>query len=1382
MYDCFIPQPAARCPHRGRRGAGAEQMGLRHELCGDDAAGHFIWYDESRLQTTRCFASIFTIPTYIGLGIWLWRRHRGWWPPLICLTSQVVRAACLALSLLPLGCLAGNAEVPLVVWLELAARVLWWLMLAFSGAEAEWELGMFVVPIITLPRFWTAVLRLHDGWNAGAFAEVVEWPACLVLLFSLALVRARVFPTALLDDAVGQQWQRASPLQRIFFGWCGPGRLRPRNAAPLATDGLAALPRRLRPAAAAEHLQLFWEARWVQSRDEVGGRQLAETLLEATKGARGALYRLAHDSAMLASFEFAARTADQVGYGMQHWAVLHAVGLAALLAALAVLRSHCHFGAATAALHSHAALLGALCRQTLVLRLCDRRDRAPLRGFRALSGPDTAAAVAFTSSAQDLWALPLGLTAAALLLWRRAGWGAAAGCGVLALCAVCCELLRNVPSLGRRQQRRSAPSSATVPLLPIQGQSGPAPSGGFNSAAVAKGMAEGIAAAAPLLALAALCAAAPDRGLSPGSAVGCGLLLRYAAACATSFPTVYAAAAAAAGPLERVAAYLVPAPADSDSRVESWAPNAPSPSASGSESEHSTEWGTRSRWSVAPGAGGPGDPLGEQAYVSLEGASFITSRWQGDYSRTGPALTHASLRLCPGDRLGVLGDAGAGKSLLLLALAGELRMIEGSREVKPAAVIAYAPPRPVVQWGRSLMDNVVAGHPLSRRRYAAVMRACVLPHSAREADAELRRAELSACAQARIALARALYRPAQVVLLDDPFASMEPRVAEQVSRRLFARDGPLGTAACAVAAPPVREWLIRRGCVTLVRIAGGCLRPIELTPRTAALRAMVAAAIACIRVVIEERPPPRSPSRAESEASSPHGKQRHLGLRLEPVPSGDFGTSGLARGGSIAGRLSSMVGIASGAGAGGGHTSPRVPPRTARQVQLPVAAAENSEQARWRGLHPDALAPVPAAVAQRCLQELERRDHARPLPDGSLCEAASTVPSQAQAEAAAIPAAAQQSDSAEAAASDDVSSGRLPAEGVQPEAAAWQPPAPPTAPSALRLLWTIYPSTARGWLLAAAAAALAAQGLAAAASFAIWHWAEWGGGGIGLGGAAGEALGQLAAAALAAGGASAAARAATDVLHGRGAVRGEMGGGGPRPPLGKAAAAAAEEQPCGLFPPRAAAAVGSGTAAAVAALVCCITDPLTAAGLVPLAIAVALSCRPLQRAHCELRRLADASAAAPTEHAAETWDGALVLRRSGPSRHTEDLQRTLTPHFRAGFTAAGLRQWAALRLGVFQAAAVLVVAACAAADSASASWTGLRTETVAALRIYLAVSADLPAAVLAAIDAGGVAVECMQEAAPKQPRRRSGVKPGSEFGDMHSLSTMRSARLNIQPV
>ncbi|WFD33099.1 hypothetical protein MSPP1_004156 [Malassezia sp. CBS 17886] len=193
-----------------------------------------------------------------------------------------------------------------------------------------------------------------------------------------------------------------------------------------------------------------------------------------------------------------------------------------------------------------------------------------------------------------------------------------------------------------------------------------------------------------------------------------------------------------------------------------------------------------------------------------------------DQSRAGTeppfALTHLSIEFPAGRRTLICGRVGAGKSLLLQALLHEADTLHG-RVICPRSpqdgiphnaaseraalsaldtahwtrpdLVAYAPQVPFLL-NTSIRDNILFGLPLgSRRRYHATIEACGLQRDLAEldrgdlTDVGENGTELSGGQKARVALARAVYSRASVLLLDDVLSAVDASTAKHVAQALF---------------------------------------------------------------------------------------------------------------------------------------------------------------------------------------------------------------------------------------------------------------------------------------------------------------------------------------------------------------------------------------------------------------------------------------------------------------------------------------------------------------------------------------------------------------------------------------------------------------------
>jgi ATP-binding cassette subfamily C protein CydC len=167
-----------------------------------------------------------------------------------------------------------------------------------------------------------------------------------------------------------------------------------------------------------------------------------------------------------------------------------------------------------------------------------------------------------------------------------------------------------------------------------------------------------------------------------------------------------------------------------------------------------------------------------------------------------PALSNVSLDLADGQRLGVLGSSGAGKSTVLHLLLRFWEVSHGRilvndtdvRQLQPAAVrgLFACLLQPPYLFSDTLSRNVGLGNPdLAPDAIAHALELVALTERANAMPDGLDTwvgdfgAALSSGERQRLALARALARPAPILLLDEPTAGLDPTLASQVLDRLM---------------------------------------------------------------------------------------------------------------------------------------------------------------------------------------------------------------------------------------------------------------------------------------------------------------------------------------------------------------------------------------------------------------------------------------------------------------------------------------------------------------------------------------------------------------------------------------------------------------------
>ncbi|XP_016134577.1 multidrug resistance-associated protein 1-like isoform X2 [Sinocyclocheilus grahami] len=168
-----------------------------------------------------------------------------------------------------------------------------------------------------------------------------------------------------------------------------------------------------------------------------------------------------------------------------------------------------------------------------------------------------------------------------------------------------------------------------------------------------------------------------------------------------------------------------------------------------------------------------------------------TFSWSKDST---PCLRRIDVKVQRGSLVAVVGHVGSGKSSLLSAMLGEMEKKSG--HVTVSGSVAYVPQQAWIQ-NATLKDNILFGRERKDRWYQKVLEACallpdleILP--ARDAtEIGEKGLNLSGGQKQRVSLARAVYRKADIYLLDDPLSAVDAHVGQHIFEKVIGPNGVL---------------------------------------------------------------------------------------------------------------------------------------------------------------------------------------------------------------------------------------------------------------------------------------------------------------------------------------------------------------------------------------------------------------------------------------------------------------------------------------------------------------------------------------------------------------------------------------------------------------
>jgi ABC-type multidrug transport system fused ATPase/permease subunit len=170
-----------------------------------------------------------------------------------------------------------------------------------------------------------------------------------------------------------------------------------------------------------------------------------------------------------------------------------------------------------------------------------------------------------------------------------------------------------------------------------------------------------------------------------------------------------------------------------------------------------------------------------------EPPSFRTATlsWSKDGADAPFQLKDLDVTFSKGELNLIVGPIGSGKSSLLLGLLGEMRLVSGQFYLPRDEGVAYVSQTAWLQ-NATIRDNILFGHEFDEERYWKVVHACALKldldlfEAGDRTEVGEKGITLSGGQKQRLALARAVYSPAQTLLLDDVLSALDVHVGKYI--------------------------------------------------------------------------------------------------------------------------------------------------------------------------------------------------------------------------------------------------------------------------------------------------------------------------------------------------------------------------------------------------------------------------------------------------------------------------------------------------------------------------------------------------------------------------------------------------------------------------
>jgi len=153
-------------------------------------------------------------------------------------------------------------------------------------------------------------------------------------------------------------------------------------------------------------------------------------------------------------------------------------------------------------------------------------------------------------------------------------------------------------------------------------------------------------------------------------------------------------------------------------------------------------------------------------------------------------ITDISFSIKKGEFIAILGQTGSGKSVLINSIMNNFTLLSNRNSVTVNGTISYDPQQAWVM-NDTIKNNILFFNEMDNERYNNVIKVCqLLPDfesfpKKDENEISSSGGNLSGGQRARVSLARCLYKDADLYLLDDPLASIDAKVGNNIFKEAF---------------------------------------------------------------------------------------------------------------------------------------------------------------------------------------------------------------------------------------------------------------------------------------------------------------------------------------------------------------------------------------------------------------------------------------------------------------------------------------------------------------------------------------------------------------------------------------------------------------------